>query len=166
MPRISKQKDCYRSIDDSKRPNCRRFTTTQCNLCQQAHVRYNVKKQDILHLRRITNRQSAMTSRNNHALIWDDLLAENFALQNKKDEVTNTLSAIEREKQQLIAAIYNKGLERAWRTDQIVSNVSKFIVQHPEDAITHLHETFGNLVTHEPDENETVITNFEPDHEF
>lgn len=61
----------------------------------------------------------------------------------KKDDVTNTLSAIEREKQQLIAAIYNKGLERAWRTDQIVSNVSKFIVQHPEVTITHLQETQG-----------------------
>jgi predicted transcriptional regulator len=166
MPKLRKRKDCYRLMDDSRRPNCRKNTVGQCSLCQQADIRYNVKRQEVLQLRKIKNRQSAMRSRDNQALKWDDLWAENFALQNKKDEVTNTLSAIEREKQQLIAAIYNKGLERAWRTDQIVSNVSKFIVQHPEDAITHLHETFGNLVTHEPDENETVITNFEPDHEF
>jgi RNA recognition motif-containing protein len=97
-----------------------------------------------------------MKSRDNRALKWDDLLAENFALQNQKDEVTNTLSAIERDKQRLMTAIYNKSLERARRIDQRLSNVSKFIVQHPEDTITHLQETFGDLGTHKPDENKTI----------
>ena len=53
-----------------------------------------------------------MKSRDNKALKWDDLLADNFALQNQKDEVSETLAAIERDKQQLMTAIYNKSLER------------------------------------------------------
>ena len=91
-----------------------------------------------------------MKSRDNKALKWDDLLAENFALQNQKDEVTDTLAAIERDKQQLMTAIYNKRVERACWIDQRLSNVSKFIVQHPEDTITHLQETLGNPGTHQP----------------
>ena len=91
-----------------------------------------------------------MKSRDNKALKWDDLLADNFALQNQKDEVSETLAAIERDKQQLMTAIYNKRVERACWIDQRLSNVSKFIVQHPEDTITHLQETLGNPGTHQP----------------
>ena len=88
-----------------------------------------------------------MKSRDNKALKWDDLLADNFALQNQKDEVSETLAAIERDKQQLMTAIYNKRVERACWIDQRLSNVSKFIVQHPEDTITHLQNTFGDPET-------------------
>ena len=156
MPRIRKQKVCYRSIDDSRKPKCRRIATVQCNLCQLANDRYNVKRQGILHLRKFKNKQSAMKSRDNKALKWDDLLAENFALQNQKEEVTNTLAAIERDKQQLIMAIHNKSLEKARRIDQRLSNVSKFIVQHPEDTIAHLQETFGDSETHKPHLLDTI----------
>ena len=97
-----------------------------------------------------------MKSRDNRALKWEDLLAENFALQNQKNEVTDTLAAIERDKQQLITAIYNKSLEKARRIDQRLSNVSKFIVQHPEDTIAHLQETFGDSGTHKPHLHDTI----------
>ena len=156
MPRIRKQKVCYRSIDDSRKPKCRRIATVQCNLCQLANDRYNVKRQDILHLRKFKNKQAAMKSRDNKALKWDDLLAENFALQNQKEEVTKTLAAIERDKQQLIRAIHDKSLEKAHRINQRLSNVSKFIVQHPEDTIAHLQETFGDPGTHEPHLLDTI----------
>ena len=79
-----------------------------------------------------------------------------MSLHNEKNEVTNTLAAIEREKQQLIAAIYNKSLEKARKTHQILSNVAKFIIQNPEETITHEQETFGDLVTNESTDNETV----------
>ena len=84
-------------------------------------------------------------------------MAENLALQIQEEEATTILSAIESEKQELMAAIYNKGLEKTWRQDQIVSNVSKFMIQHPEDTITHLHETFGNLVSKEPDYDNRMV---------
>ena len=45
-----------------------------------------------------------MKSRDNKALKWDDLLAENFALQNQRDEITDTLSAIERDCSYLTAS--------------------------------------------------------------
>ena len=143
-------------MDDSRKPKCRNLTTAQCNLCQLANDRYDVKRQDILHLRKFKNRQSAMKSRDNRALKWEDLLAENFALQNQKNEVTDTLAAIERDKQQLITAIYNKSLEKARRINQRLSNVSKFIVQHPEDTIAHLQETFDDSGTHKPQLHDTI----------
>ena len=43
------------------------------------------------------------------------------------------------------------------RGPPVLSNVSKFIVQNPEDTITHLQETFGDLITHEPKGNTTVV---------
>ena len=156
MSRIRKQKDCYRSIDDSRKPTCRKVTTARCNLCQLANTRYHVRRQNILQLRKFKNRQSAMKSRDNKALKWEDLLADNFALQNQKDDLSETLAAIERDKQQLMTAIYNKRVERAGWIDQRLSNVSTFIVQHPEDAITHLQNTFGNPETQIPHVHDNI----------
>ena len=106
-----------------------------------------------------------MKARDDKALKRDDLWAENFALQNVKLDVTNTLFNIEQVKQQLISAIYNKNLEKSWRTNQMASTLSEVIVKHPEDTITHLYGTFGNLVTHDLDAGETVHNQevFDPD---
>ena len=112
-----------------------------------ADDRYNVKRQDVLQLPKFKNRHSVIKSK---VLQWDNLLATKFALQNQSDKVNETLVAIERDKQQLMTTIYNKSLERARKIDQKLSNVAKFIVQHPEDTITHLQETLGNPGTHQP----------------
>ena len=137
-------------MNDSRKPNCRKVTTVQCNLCQMADDRYNVKRQNVLQLPKFKNRHSVIKSKDKKALQWDNLLATKFALQNQRDKVNETLVAIERDKQQLITAIYNKSLDRARKIDQKLSNVAKFIVQHPEDTITHLHETLGSPGTHQP----------------
>ena len=64
-----------------------------------------------------------MKARDDKALKRDDLWAENFALQNVKLDVTKTLFNIEQVKQQLISAIYNKNLEKSWRTNQMASTL-------------------------------------------
>ena len=104
-----------------------------------------------------------MRSRDNQALKWDDLLAENYALENEKWEAANTLATIEWEKQQLMSAIYNKNMEKAWYQDQVISNVANMIIQHPQDTIIHLHSTFGNIME---DERETIIARVHPDVSF
>ena len=125
-----------------------------------ADDRYNVKRQDVLQLPKFKNRHSVIKSKDKKALQWDNLLATKFALQNQSDKVNETLVAIERDKQQLMTAIYNKSLGRARRIDQKLSNVAKFIVQHPEDTITHLHSTFGTLMRNE---QEAIITTVQPE---
>ena len=101
-----------------------------------------------------------MKSRDNRALKWDDLVAENFALENEKWQATNELAAITWEKQQLIAEIYNKKVKKTGRLNQIVSEVANMIIQHPEDTITHLHSTFGTVMTNE---QEAIITTVQPE---
>ena len=101
-----------------------------------------------------------MKSRDNRALKWDDLMAENFALENEKWQATNELAAITWEKQQLISDIYNKNMEKTWQLNQIISNVANMIIQHPEDTITHLHSTFGTIMR---DEQEAIITTVQPE---
>ena len=101
-----------------------------------------------------------MKSRDNQALKWEDLLAENFALENEKWEATNTLAAIAWEKQQLISAIYKKNMEKTGKLDQIVSNISNMIIQHPEDTITHLHATFGTVMGNK---QEAIIATMQPE---
>ena len=163
MSGTKKQKDCYRSMDNSRKPICKRSPNSQCILCQQAEIRYNIARQEILQIRKMKNRQSAMRSRDNQALKWDDLLAENYALENEKWEAANTLATIEWEKQQLMSAIYNKNMEKAWYQDQVISNVANMIIQHPEDTVIHLHSTFGNIME---DEQETIIARVHPDVSF
>ena len=101
-----------------------------------------------------------MKSRDNHALKWDDLVAENFALENDKWQATNDLAAIEWEKQQLMAKIYNKNMEKTWRLNQIVSEVANMIIQHPEDTITHLQSTFGTVMRND---QEAIINTMQPE---
>ena len=160
MSKNKKQKNCYRSIDDARKPVCRIKPNSQCELCKQADIRYNIKRQAILQIRKIKNRQSAMKSRDNHALKWDDLVAENFALENDKWQATNDLAAIEWEKQQLMAKIYNKNMEKTWRLNQIVSEVANMIIQHPEDTITHLQSTFGTVMRND---QEAIINTMHPE---
>ena len=82
----------------------------------------------MLEIRKMKNRQSAMRSRDNRTLKWDDLVAENYALKQEEYEAEKALFDIEQEKRQLSADIHSKGLERAWRMDQVASDVSRFIV--------------------------------------
>ena len=156
MSKTKKQKTCYRSSDDARKPICRKKSITQCELCKQADIRYKIKRQEILQIRKIKNRQSAMKSRDNHALKWDDLVAENFALENEKWQATNELAAITWKNQQLIADIYNKNMEKTWRLNEIVSDVANMIIQHPEDTITHLQSTFGTVMRNEQEAINTV----------
>ena len=86
-----------------------------------------------------------MRSRDTYALKWDDLLAENFALKQEDYESDKTLFDLEQEKKRLLTAIHNKGLERAWRMDQMAIDISGFIVQNPDEAILYLRQTFGSL---------------------
>ena len=160
MSKNKKQKDCYRSMDNSRKPICKRNENSQCILCQQAEVRYNTTRQEILQIRKMKNRQLAMKSRDNQALKWDDLLAENYALENEEREAAHTLAVIEWEKQQLMSAIYYKNMEKAWCQDQIISNVANMIIQHPEDTITHLNSTFGNIMRNE---QETIVARVHPE---
>ena len=160
MSKTKKQKNCYRSIDNARKPICRNKSNIQCELCKQADIRYNIKRQEILQIRKIKNRQSAMKSRDNRALKWDDLLAENFALENEKWQATNELAAITWEKQQLIAEIFNKKVKTTGQLNQIVSEVVDMIIQHPEDTITHLHSTFGTVMRNE---QEAIITTVQPE---
>ena len=146
MPKVRKEKECYRSVDDSRKPNCRKFSSTLCNLCYQADIRYNTRREEILEIRKMKNRQSAMRSRDNRALKWDDLVAENYALKQEEYEAEKALFDIEQEKQQLSTDIHSKSLERAWRMDQMASVISRFIVLNPDETIFHLRQTFGNPV--------------------
>ena len=160
MSKTKKQKNCYRSIDNVRKPICRKKLNTQCELCEQADIRYNIKRQEILQNRKIKNRQSAMKSRDNRSLKWDDLKTDNFLLEDEKWQATNELAAITWENQRLVAEIYKKNAERTWRLHQIVSDVAKMIIQHPEDTITHLHSTFGTVMTNE---QEAIITTVQPE---
>ena len=101
-----------------------------------------------------------MKSRDIQSLKWDDLKTDNFLLEDEKWQATNELAAITWENQRLIAEIYNKNVEKIWRLHQIVSDVAKMIIQHPEDTITHLHSTFGTVMTNE---QEAIITTVQPE---
>ena len=136
-------------MDDSRRPNCRKFSSTLCNLCYQADIRYSTRREEILEVRKIKNRQSAMRSRDNRALRWDDLVAENYALKQEEYEAEKALFDIEQEKRQLLADIHSKNLEKAWRMDRVASDVSRFIVLNPDETIYHLHQTFGSPVPYQ-----------------
>ena len=93
-----------------------------------------------------------MKSRDIRSLKWDDLKTDNFLLEDEKWQATNELAAITWENQRLVAEIYKKNAERTWRLHQIVSDVAKMIIQHPEDTITHLHSTFGTVMTNEQED--------------
>ena len=151
MPKVKKEKECYRSMDNSRKPNCRKFSSTLCHLCHQADIRYSTRREEILQIRKMKNRQSAMQSRDNYALKWDDLLAENFALEQEDHEADKALFDIGQERQRLLTAIHNKSLERAWRVDQVAIDISRFIVQNPDETIVHLRQTFGNTVSYQQD---------------
>ena len=77
----------------------------------------------MLEVRRARNRASAARSRDNRDLRWDDLVAENYALQQDEYEAEKALYDLELEKRQLIADIHGKNLERAWRVDMVASDV-------------------------------------------
>ena len=149
MPKVIKE--CYRSGDDSRKPNCRKFSAALCSLCYQADLRYRARRDEILEVRRARNRASAMRSRDNRALRWDDLVAENYALKQEEYEAEKALYDIEQEKRQLSADIHSKNLERAWRVDRVASDVSRFIVLNPDETILHLCHTFGSPVPKQQD---------------
>ena len=149
MPKVVKV--CYRSSDDSRKPNCRKFSADLCSLCYQADLRYRARREEMLEVRRARNRASAARSRDNRALRWDDLVAENYALQQEEYEAEKALYDLELEKRQLLADIHGKNLERAWRVDMVASDVSRFIVLNPEETILHLCHTFGSPVPKQQD---------------
>ena len=149
MPKVTKV--CYRSSDDSRRPTCRKFSAEMCSLCYQADLRYRVRRAEVLEVRRARNRESAARSRDNRNLRWDDLVAENFALRQEEYEAEKALYDLEVTKRQLIADIHGKNSERAWRVDQVASDVSRFILLNPEETILHLCHTFGSLVPEQED---------------
>ena len=138
-------------MDDLRRPKCRKFSSTLCSLCYQADIRYSTRREEILEVRKVKNRQSAMRSRDDRALRWDDLVAENYALEQEEYEAEKALFDIEQEKKQLSADIHSKSLERAWRMDQMASDISRFIVLNPDDTIFHLRKTFGSPLPYQQD---------------
>ena len=104
MPKVAKV--CYRSSDDSRKPNCRKFSADLCSLCYQADLRYRARREEMLEVRRARNRASAARSRDNRNLRWDDLVAENFALRQEEYEAEKALYDLEVEKRQLTADIH------------------------------------------------------------
>ena len=72
MSKNKKQKDCYRSMDNSRKPICKRNENSQFILCQQAEVRYNTTRQEILQIRKMKNRQSAQLPINRINSTMDD----------------------------------------------------------------------------------------------
>ena len=62
----------------------------------------------MLEVRRARNRASAARSRDNRALRWDDLVAENYALKQEEYEAEKALYDLELEKRQLFADIHAK----------------------------------------------------------
>ena len=105
----------------------------------------------MLEVRRARNRASAARSRDNRALRWDDLVAENYALKQEEYEAEKALYDLEVEKRQLSADIHGKNLERAWRVDRVANDVSRFILLNPEETILHLCHTFGSPVPEQQD---------------
>ena len=151
MPKIAKV--CYRSSDDSRRPTCRKLAAGLCSLCYQADLRYRARREEVLEVRRARNRASAARSRDNRDLRWDDLVAENFSLQQEEYEAAKALYDLEVEKRKLNAAIHGKVVERAWRLDCVANDVSRYILLNPEGTIMHLCHTFGSPV---PEQQEDV----------
>ena len=122
-----------------------KFKSMLCGPCQEADARYGTRRDEILRVRKEKNRQSASRSRDTRALNWDDLLAEDFALKQEDYECDKALFDLEQEKRRLLTAIHNKCLERAWRMEQVATNISGFIVQNPDEAILYLRQTFGSV---------------------
>ena len=147
MPRVKKAKDCYRSLDDSRRPKCRKFAAIMCGPCEQADARYVTRRAEILLIRKEQNRQSAARSRDNFALKRDDVLAEDYALRQEEYECDMTLYNLEQERRQLLAAIHSKCLERDWRMEQVTTDISGSIIKNPDEAILYLCQTLG--IVHE-----------------
>ena len=137
---------CYRSIDDTRRPTCRKFATGLCSLCCQADLRYRARREEVLEVRRARNRASAARSRDNRNLRWDDLIAENFALRQEEYEAEKALYDLEVKKRKLTADIHGKVVERAWRVDCVANDVSRYILLNPEETIMQLCNTFGSPV--------------------
>ena len=157
MAKTKTQKECYRSMDNSRKPYCRKYSNIQCELCRQADIRYNIRKQDKLQIRKLKNRQSAKKSKDTQALKWNNLLNENAALEQENSKATNELAAITWEKQRLISAIYNKTMEKTWRSNQIIADVANMIIRNPEDTIAHLHSNFGTIMGDEQDGDITAM---------
>ena len=134
---------CYRSIDDTRRPTCRKFAAGLCSLCSQADLRYRARREEVLEVRRAKNRASAARSRDNRNLRWDDLIAENFALRQEEYEADKALYDLEVEKRKLIADIHGKVAERAWRVDCVANDVSKYIMLNPDETISQLCNALG-----------------------
>ena len=144
MTKIAKV--CYRSIDDTRRPTCRKFAAGLCSLCSQADLRYRARRAEALEIRRAKNRASAARSRDNRNLRWDDLIAENFALRQEEYEADKALYDLEVEKRKLIADIHGKVAERAWRVDCVANDVSRYIMLNPEETIMQLCNALGSPV--------------------
>ena len=99
------QKRCYQSSTNSRQPKCKFGQQTLCSSCCEAMVRYNQYKLVKKLQTRDRNRESAQLSKFRREEKFSDSLAENIALTDDLQHLTNVLADIKKNNDTIALAI-------------------------------------------------------------